>query len=43
MNMDSSSDTILFNLSDYTLISDPARINSIGDLVTYIYNSFSFK
>ena len=34
---DSSTDTILFNLSDYTLISDPARINS------FVHNSFSFK
>ena len=42
-HMDSSTDTILFNLSDYTLISDPARINSIGGLVTYVHNSFSFK
>ena len=41
--MDSSTDTILFNLSDYTLISDPACINSFGGLATYVHNSFSFK
>ena len=42
-HLDSSTDTILFNLSDYTLISDPARINSFGGLATYVHNSFSFK
>ena len=42
-HLDSSTDTILFNLSDYTLISDPARINSFGGLATYVHNCFSFK
>ena len=31
------------HLSDYTLISDPARINSFGGLATCVHNSFSFK
>ena len=34
-HLDSSTDTILFNLSDYTLISDPARINSFGGLAVW--------
>ena len=36
-------DLYVFNLSDYTLISDPARINSFGGLATYVHTSFSFK
>ena len=42
-HLDSSTDNILFNLSDYTLISDPARINSLGSLATYVNNYFSVK
>ena len=31
-----------YELPEYTLISDIARINSFGGVVMYIYNSFSF-
>ncbi len=32
-----------FNLPDYTMISDIARINDSGGVAIYVHNSFSFK
>ena len=40
-HMNSSMDSDIFILSDYTLISDPARINNFGGVAIYVHNSFS--
>lgn len=39
----SNTDLTQFELHDYTLISDIARINSFGGVAFYVHNSFSFS
>ena len=38
----SNTDLQFFDLPDYTLISDNARINSFGGVAIYLHNSYSF-
>ena len=37
------SDVSLYHIPDYTLVYDPARINSFGGVAIYVHNSFSFN
>ena len=42
-HISADSDVNLFHIPDYSLVYDPARINSSGGVAIYVHNSFSFN
>ena len=42
-HISADSDVNLFHIPDYSLVYDPARINSFGGVAIYVHNSFSFN
>ena len=41
-HFNSSTDFNYYNIPGYTMINDPARINSFGGVTIYLHNSFSY-
>ena len=42
-HISADSDVNLFNIPDYSLVYDPARINRFVCVAIYVHNSFSFN